>query len=75
MTLFFLKIILAGLSSFPMYGVQEVHCTQFEHCVVKCRDKPTCIPDSQCRMEWKIGEGTINNVEVSKRVEVDGNGL
>lgn len=73
MTLF-QKNILAGLSSFPMY-VHEVRCEQFEHCVVKCRDKPTCIPDSQCRVEWKIGEGTKNNVEVSKRVEVDGNGL
>nr|XP_022337747.1 neural cell adhesion molecule L1-like isoform X1 [Crassostrea virginica] len=67
------KVQEARLSSFPMYAVQVIRCTQFEHCVVKCRDKPTCIPDSQCRVEWKIGEGTKNNIGVSKRVEVDGN--
>ena len=66
---------MAGLSSFPMYPVQDIRCTQFEHCLVKCLDKPKCIPDSQCKVEWKIGEGTKTNVEVSKRVEVDGNGL
>ena len=62
------------MSSFPTSEVQEVRCKQFEHCVVQCREKPTCTPDSQCRVEWKIGQGTKTNVEISKRVGVDGNG-
>ncbi|XP_065940111.1 neural cell adhesion molecule L1-like isoform X3 [Magallana gigas] len=61
------------LGSFPIGDIQEVRCKQFEHCKIQCRGKPTCVPDSQCRVEWKIGLGTKNNVEINKRVGVDGN--
>eukprot|EP00105_Crassostrea_gigas_P041624 XP_019925772.1 PREDICTED: contactin-1 [Crassostrea gigas] len=62
------------LGSFPIGDIQEVRCKQFEHCKIQCRGRPTCVPDSQCRVEWKIGLGTKNNVEINKRVGVDGNG-
>jgi len=68
------KVKESRMSSFPTSEVQEMRCKQFEHCVVQCREKPTCTPDSQCRVEWKIGQGTKTNVEISKRVGVDGNG-
>uniref|UniRef100_K1Q477 Neural cell adhesion molecule L1 n=1 Tax=Magallana gigas TaxID=29159 RepID=K1Q477_MAGGI len=67
-----LKVIVLG--SFPIGDIQEVRCKQFEHCKIQCRGRPTCVPDSQCRVEWKIGLGTKNNVEINKRVGVDGNG-
>lgn len=65
----------AGLGYFPTTQTQEVQCEEFMHCEVECRDKPTCLPESQCRVEWKIGEGTKTNVEINERVGVDGNGL
>nr|XP_022339989.1 contactin-3-like isoform X2 [Crassostrea virginica]XP_022340078.1 contactin-3-like isoform X2 [Crassostrea virginica]XP_022340171.1 contactin-3-like isoform X2 [Crassostrea virginica] len=68
------KVKESRMSSFPTSGVQEVRCKQFEHCVVQCREKRKCTPDSQCRLEWKLGQGTKTNVEISKRVGVDGNG-
>lgn len=55
-------------------SIQEVQCKEFEHCKIQCRNKPTCMPESQCRVEWIIGVGTKTNVEVNKRVGVDGNG-
>lgn len=30
--------------------------------------------DSMCRVEWKLGLGSKTNVEINKRVGVDGNG-
>lgn len=65
----------AGLGSFPTSQTQEIKCEEFKHCKVECRYKPTCLPESQCKVEWKIGEGTKTNVEINKRVGVDGNGL
>eukprot|EP00105_Crassostrea_gigas_P005580 XP_011419232.1 PREDICTED: contactin-1-like isoform X1 [Crassostrea gigas] len=62
------------LGRFPIGGPEEVRCKEFEHCKIQCSGKPTCLPDSQCRVEWKIGEGTKTNVEITKRVGVDGNG-
>nr|XP_011419232.2 contactin-1 isoform X2 [Crassostrea gigas] len=62
------------LGSFPIGEPEEVRCKQFKHCKIQCRDKPTCVPDSECRVEWKIGEGTKSDVEITKRVGVDGNG-
>lgn len=65
----------AGLGSFPTSQTEEIKCEEFKHCKVECRHKPTCLPESQCKVEWKIGEGTKTNVEINKRVGVDGNGL
>ncbi|XP_065940116.1 neural cell adhesion molecule L1 isoform X2 [Magallana gigas] len=62
------------LGRFPIGEPEEVRCKQFGHCKIQCSGKPTCLPDSQCRVEWKIGEGTKTNVEITKRVGVDGNG-
>lgn len=69
----FIFFIMAELQPFPTSGVKEVNCTQYEHCKIPCRDKPPCIPYSQCRVVWKIGEGT--EVEFTKRVGVDSNGM
>lgn len=68
------KIKESRLGTFPTSQFQEVRCKQFEHCKVQCRDKPRCLPVSQCRVEWKIGMGTKASVEINKRVEVDGDG-
>lgn len=62
------------LGRFPIDDIQEVRCKQFEHCKIQCRNKPTCMPESQCRVEWKLGIGTKFNVMVNKRVGMDGNG-
>lgn len=69
------KILSAGLGSFPNSQMEEVHCSEHQHCKVECRDKPNCYPNSKCRVEWKIGEGTNTNVEINKRVGVDGKGV
>uniref|UniRef100_K1PXT3 Contactin-5 n=1 Tax=Magallana gigas TaxID=29159 RepID=K1PXT3_MAGGI len=68
------KIMEARLGSFPTSQTEEIKCEEFKHCKVECRHKPTCLPESQCKVEWKIGEGTKTNVEINKRVGVDGNG-
>lgn len=68
------KVKESRMGAFPAGDKQEVRCKEFEHCKIQCRDKPTCLPDSQCRVEWKIGEGTKTNVEINKRTGVDGNG-
>nr|XP_022337546.1 neuroglian-like isoform X2 [Crassostrea virginica] len=63
----------ARLGSFPVDHVFQ-DCTKFQHCLIQCRDRPVCEPASQCRVEWKKGLGTDNNVPVSDRVAVDGKG-
>uniref|UniRef100_A0A8W8NE62 Ig-like domain-containing protein n=1 Tax=Magallana gigas TaxID=29159 RepID=A0A8W8NE62_MAGGI len=68
------KVKESRLGIFPADEIQEVRCKQFEHCKIQCRDKPICLPDSQCRLEWKFGIGSNTNVEINKRVGVDGNG-
>lgn len=70
-----IKIFFAGLGSFPNGQIKEVPCTEHQHCKIECRDRPNCFPDSKCRVEWKIGEGTKTNVEINKRVVVDGKGV
>lgn len=62
-----------GLGSFPVDPVSQ-DCTKFQHCLIQCRNRPVCQPESQCRVEWKKGPGTDNNVRVSERVAVDGKG-
>lgn len=62
-----------GLGSFPADPVSQ-ECTKFQHCLIQCRNRPVCEPESQCRVEWKKGPGTDNNVRVSERVAVDGKG-
>ncbi|XP_061166760.1 contactin-4-like [Saccostrea echinata] len=64
----------SAMGAFPSKEPEEIQCKEFEHCKIPCRDKPECSPESECRVEWKIGEGTKTNVELSKRVGVDGNG-
>uniref|UniRef100_K1Q2R6 Neuroglian n=1 Tax=Magallana gigas TaxID=29159 RepID=K1Q2R6_MAGGI len=61
----------ARLGSFPADPVSQ-ECTKFQHCLIQCRNRPVCEPESQCRVEWKKGPGTDNNVRVSERVAVDG---
>lgn len=68
------KVKVSAMGAFPSKEPQEIQCKEFEHCKIPCRDKPECSPDSECRVEWKIGEGTKTNVELSKRVGVDGDG-
>jgi hypothetical protein len=63
------------MGSFPSSEIQDVKCKEFEHCKVTCRDKPVCAPNTECRVEWKIGAGTKENVPVNNRVGVDGDGL
>ena len=47
---------------------------QFEQCIIPCRGKPDCTPDSQCRVDWKIGNDIQQNVQFTKRVGIDNNG-
>nr|XP_034301630.1 contactin-1 [Crassostrea gigas] len=68
------KVKESRLGSFPAGDPEEVRCKQFEHCKIQCRDKPICLPDSQCRVQWKIGVGTKSNVYNNIRIGVDGNG-
>ena len=68
-----MMILYLGLGSFPVDHVFQ-DCTKFQHCLIQCRDRPVCEPASQCRVEWKKGLGTDNNVPVSDRVAVDGKG-
>lgn len=63
----------ARLGSFPADPVSQ-ECTKFQHCLIQCRNRPVCEPESQCRVEWKKGPGTDNNVRVAERVAVDGKG-
>ncbi|XP_062574000.1 hemicentin-1-like [Saccostrea cucullata] len=51
-----------------------VQCRQFEQCIIPCRGKPDCTPDSQCRVDWKIGNDIQQNVQFTKRVGIDNNG-
>nr|XP_034301542.1 contactin-3-like isoform X1 [Crassostrea gigas] len=68
------KVKESRLGSFPNGHIKVVPCTEHQHCKIECRDRPNCFPDSKCRVEWKIGEGTKTNVEINKRVVVDGKG-
>lgn len=71
--LFIMCPLSLGLGSFPADPVSQ-ECTKFQHCLIQCRNRPVCEPESQCRVEWKKGPGTDNNVRVSERVAVDGKG-
>lgn len=62
------------MGSFPSSDIKDYPCKEFEHCKIPCRDKPKCVPNTECRVEWKIGEGTKTNVEMTNRVGVDGDG-
>ncbi|XP_062569416.1 neural cell adhesion molecule L1-like isoform X2 [Saccostrea cucullata] len=68
------EVKMSSMGAFPAKEHEEIQCKEFEHCRIPCRDKPECSPDSECRVEWKIGKGAKTNVELSKRVGVDGNG-
>ncbi|XP_061167029.1 neurofascin-like [Saccostrea echinata] len=68
------EVKMALMGAFPSKDHKEIHCKEYEHCKIPCRDKPECLPDSECRVEWKIGLGAKTNVEISKRIGVDGNG-
>ncbi|XP_065941031.1 neural cell adhesion molecule L1-like [Magallana gigas] len=68
------KVKEASLGSFPTSSIQEVQCKQYEHCKVPCRNKPRCVPESHCKVRWKIGEGTNTYAPIDKRVAVDNNG-
>uniref|UniRef100_K1PWF2 Contactin-6 n=1 Tax=Magallana gigas TaxID=29159 RepID=K1PWF2_MAGGI len=67
------KVKEASLGSFPTSSIQEVQCKQYEHCKVPCRNKPRCVPESHCKVRWKIGEGTNTYAPIDKRVAVDNN--
>lgn len=64
----------ASLESFPINHNQEVQCKQYAHCKVQCQNKPPCVPDSQCKVRWRIGEGLNAYIEIDNRVAVDRNG-
>uniref|UniRef100_A0A8W8NA32 Ig-like domain-containing protein n=1 Tax=Magallana gigas TaxID=29159 RepID=A0A8W8NA32_MAGGI len=68
------KVKEASLGSFPTSSIQEVQCKQYEHCKVPCRNKPRCVPESHCKVRWKIGEGTNTYVQTANRVALDSNG-
>ncbi|XP_062569429.1 neurofascin-like [Saccostrea cucullata] len=68
------KVKESSIGAFPSKEPQEIQCKEFEHCKIPCRDKPECSPDSECKVQWFIGEGTKGKVDLSKRVGVDGNG-
>ncbi|XP_055998427.1 contactin-3-like isoform X2 [Ostrea edulis] len=68
------KVEESRMGSFPSSDIKDYPCKEFEHCKIPCRDKPKCVPNTECRVEWKIGEGTKTNVEMTNRVGVDGDG-
>ncbi|XP_052685224.1 neural cell adhesion molecule L1-like [Crassostrea angulata] len=68
------KVKEASLGSFPTSSIQEVQCKQYEHCIIPCRNKPRCAPESHCKVRWKIGEGTNTYAPINTRVAVDNNG-
>lgn len=63
-----------GLGSFPIEPVTQ-DCTEYQECLIQCRNRPKCEPAAECRVEWKKGPGTDYNVRVSERIAVDGKGM
>ena len=47
---------------------------EYETVSIKCVGKPSCVPDSDCIVEWKRGEGTSNTVQENKRIAIDAEG-
>ncbi|XP_048727971.2 neuroglian-like isoform X3 [Ostrea edulis] len=68
-----IKIKEARLGSFPIEPVTQ-DCTEYQECLIQCRNRPKCEPAAECRVEWKKGPGTDYNVRVSERIAVDGKG-
>ncbi|XP_052098960.1 uncharacterized protein LOC127733688 [Mytilus californianus] len=44
---------------------------QFRSVSIPCRGKPKCKPKNECRVEWKLGDGTSNTIYETKRIAID----
>lgn len=69
----YLTIFLVILS-FTDTQERRVDATENVEMSIKCTGKPKCVPGNECKIEWKLGEGTSNTVDETKRIAVDQEG-
>ncbi|XP_061174555.1 neural cell adhesion molecule L1-like [Saccostrea echinata] len=70
----FFNISETRIDSFPIFKERDHTCQEFHYCKLSCSDKPFCVPKNNCRIEWKIGSGTSNNVDIKENMELDREG-
>ncbi|XP_063434962.1 neuroglian-like [Mytilus trossulus] len=47
---------------------------QYRSVSIPCVGKRRCQPNDECRVEWKLGDGTSNTIRETKRIAIDKNG-
>ncbi|XP_065943851.1 cell adhesion molecule-related/down-regulated by oncogenes [Magallana gigas] len=70
----FVNIKEAALGVFLGRTNETIKCEMFHHCKIPCSNRPNCEPSKECKIEWKIGMGTVNPVRTSKKIAIDGRG-
>lgn len=68
------KVERAVILSFTDTQERRVDATENVEMSIKCTGKPKCVPGNECKIEWKLGEGTSNTVDETKRIAVDQEG-
>lgn len=68
------KVERAVILSFSDTVERRVNAFQNRETSISCTGKPKCVPGNECKIEWKLGEGTSNTVAETKRIAVDKEG-
>ncbi|XP_076082728.1 neuroglian-like [Mytilus galloprovincialis] len=66
------KVERAFIGSFTDTTLKDLpSAKQYTNVSIPCVGKPRCVPGNECKVEWKLGEGTSNTVDETKRIAVD----
>ncbi|CAG2257758.1 unnamed protein product [Mytilus edulis] len=66
------RAVISSFSSSVERTLPNVH--QYRNVSIPCTGKRRCEPDDECRVEWKLGDGTSNTIRETERIAIDKKG-